>query len=150
MAKSGSSLKLNRAADYAIRAMIHLARQPEGSRTMLPEMADAIDAPVSFLSKILQKLCRAGLVVSSRGQSGGFEMVAAGRVATISSVIAAVDGPIRLNSCLAEGKPCNRQVHCPAHPVWESAQQAILNALNTQTIAMMATQGAPPKTACKE
>ena len=54
MAKSGSSLRLNRAADYAIRAMIQLARMPEKIRVMLPELAQAIDAPESFLSKILQ------------------------------------------------------------------------------------------------
>jgi Rrf2 family protein len=150
MAKSGSSLKLNRAADYAIRAMIQLARLPENSRVMLPELARAIDAPVSFLSKILQSLCRAGMVVSSRGQSGGFEMLPAGRAATISSVIAAVDGPICLNSCLLLGKPCNRRLHCPAHPVWETAQQALLHALDTQTIAMMAALHAPALPDTKE
>ena len=142
MSKCGSSLKLNRSADYALRAMIQLARVPAGNRVMLPELARETAVPESFLSKILQSLCHAGLVVSSRGQAGGFEILPAGRTATISTVIAVTDGPIRLNACLVEGKPCVRRSQCPAHPVWESAQQALLNALDSQTIEALAAQ--PP------
>ena len=75
MGKSGTSLQLNRAADSAIRAMIHLAGFPENERLMLPELTRVTGAPESFLSKILQELCRRGMVISSRGQSGGFQIL---------------------------------------------------------------------------
>lgn len=144
MTKAGSSLQLNRAADYAIRAMIHLAGLPEGERLILPELARATGAPETFLSKVLQELCRAGMVVSCRGQAGGFEILEAGRIATIASVIAAVEGPICLNVCLAPSKICRRRASCPAHTVWAKAQSALLKVLDTQTISDLAADAASP------
>jgi Rrf2 family protein len=142
MVKFGSSLQLNRAADYAIRAMIYLAGLPENERLMLPELARVTGAPQSFLSKILQALCRGGMVTSSRGQSGGFEILPAGRNATIASVIAAVEGPIRLNACLVPKGLCVRKKDCPAQPVWASAQAALLKVLDSRTIADLVADAA--------
>jgi Rrf2 family protein len=140
MGQSGSSMQLTRAADYAVRVMIHLATLPPQERTLLPALAHATGTPESFLSKILQALCRAGFVASRRGQSGGFEIQAAGREASIRAVIEAIDGPICLNICLVSGASCNRKSFCPAHPIWAKAQEAMLGVLNTATVAEMAVQ----------
>ena len=138
MKKSGSSMQPTRAADYAIRALIHMAALPAGNRVMLPELAAATAAPETFLSKVLQALCRAGMVFSRRGKSGGFEILPKGRQATLSSVIAAVDSPIRLNACLVSGDSCDRKDECPAHRVWVKAQSAMLQALDEKTVADLA------------
>ena len=87
MRQSGSTMQLTRAADYAVRVMIHLAALPAKERAMLPALARATGAPQSFLSKVLQALCRAGFIASRRGQAGGFEMLPAGRKATVRTVI---------------------------------------------------------------
>ena len=79
MKRPNSSMQLTRAADYAVRVMIRLATQPAKERVSLPELAEATDAPESFLSKVLQALSRAGLISSRRGQSGGFEISPRGR-----------------------------------------------------------------------
>ena len=140
MGKSGSSMQMTRAADHAIRALVHLAGLPSGERVMLPALARITGAPDSFLSKVMQALCRAGLVASRRGQSGGFEILQRGRDATISSVVAAVDSPIRLNLCLLPGRSCDRKEECPVRPVWARAQAAMLRVLDARTIADFATQ----------
>ena len=142
MSKLGSSLQINRSADYAIRALLHLAGVTEGERTLLPELAKSISAPESFLSKILQELCRAALVASSRGHSGGFAILPAGRNATIRSVIEAIDGPVRLNLCLPGKDFCEKRGNCPAHGVFVKAQLALLTALDAQTISDLAGVGA--------
>jgi len=142
MRRSGNSLQLIRAADYGIRALVHLAGLPEGGRMLLPELARATGVPPSFLSKVLQELCHAGFVASFRGQAGGFAILENGRRATVSAVIAAVDSPIRLNLCLAPGRSCDRKADCPAHPVWVRAQMALLRVLDAQTIADLATESA--------
>ena len=141
MKKSGSPMQPTRAADYAIRALIQLATLPAGNRVMLPELAAATAAPETFLSKILQSLCRAGMVTSHRGKLGGFEILLKGRRATLSSVIAAVDSPIGLNACLVSGDSCDRKDDCPAHRVWARAQAAMLQALDEKTIADLAADG---------
>jgi DNA-binding IscR family transcriptional regulator len=65
MERLSSSMQLTRGADYAVRALIHLAGLPRGSRIMLPALARITEAPDDFLYKILQALRRAGFV--SRG-----------------------------------------------------------------------------------
>ncbi len=145
MGQSGSTMQLTRAADYAVRVMIHLATLPAQERALLPALAGATGAPKSFLSKVLQALCRAGFIASRRGQSGGFEMLPAGREASIRTVIEAIEGPICLNLCLTTGVSCNRQSFCPAHPIWEKAQEAMLDVLNAATVADLADEAVGPR-----
>ncbi|MGA3371413.1 MAG: Rrf2 family transcriptional regulator [Terracidiphilus sp.] len=140
MEQSGSTMQLTRAADYAVRVTIHLATLPGPQRTLLPTLARATGAPLSFLSKVLQGLCRAGFVASRRGHSGGFEILPAGREASIRQIIEAIDGPICLNLCMVSGASCGRSSFCPAHPIWVKAQEAMLEVLNSATIADLAAQ----------
>jgi len=140
MPRASSTMQLTRAADYAVRVMIHLATLPPKERALLPSLARATGAPESFLSKVLQALCRAGFIASRRGQSGGFEILPAGRKASVRTVIEAIEGPICLNLCLVSGVFCNRKSLCPAHPVWAKAQEAMLGVLNTASVTDLALQ----------
>ncbi|MGD0910333.1 MAG: Rrf2 family transcriptional regulator [Terracidiphilus sp.] len=137
MRKTNSSMQLTRAADYGVRVMICLAAGAD-ARISLIELAHATNAPLSFLSKVLQALSRADLISSRRGQSGGFRMSNRGRAASMLDVIEAVDGKISLNRCLIAGKSCSRKHSCPAHPVWEDAQRAMLQVLGSAKIASLA------------
>lgn len=138
MKRANSSMQLTRAADYAVRVMIQLAKLPAHARASLSSLAGETGAPESFLSKVLQSLTRVGLIVSQRGQTGGFMITARGRRASMREVIEAIDGEICLNVCLMHGKSCPRKAHCPAHPVWERAQQAMLMVLSGASISAMA------------
>ena len=153
MRQAGSPMQLTRAADYGIRAMIHLASLPEGARARLPQISAATDAPPPFLSKVLQALIRARMVTSSRGTNGGFQALAPGRKASLRQLIEAIDGPISLNACVLAGDNCQRKAHCPAHPVWLRAQHAMMAILNATTFAELApppslAEPAPGLTQC--
>ena len=130
-------MQLTRAADYAVRVMIHLASQLDASVVSKSLLAKAAEAPESFLSKILQSLARAGLVQARRGVDGGFSLLPRGAQASLLDVVEAVDGPIALNVCLASY--CHRAAGCPAHRVWERAQSAMLSVLREAKIADMAS-----------
>lgn len=138
MEKCHSSMQLTRAADYAVRVMIHLAKMPRSARVSLPVLAAATGAPDSFLSKVLQSLTRARLVTSQRGPAGGFQMSASGRQVSMREVIEAIDGPMNLNVCLGNNQACPRKLWCPAHPVWVKAQEAVLDVLNEARITDVA------------
>jgi len=140
MKKTNSSMQLTRAADYAIRAMVHLAALPAHRRALLPALAEATGAPESFLSKVLQALSQAKLISSRRGQAGGFALLPAGCQASMRQVIEAIDGPLCLNVCLATERSCSRKIWCPAHPVWARAQEAMLGVLNVTLVADLAAQ----------
>lgn len=131
-------MQLTRAADYAVRVMIHLAGTPPGVRASRTELAGAAECPEQFLSKVLQSLTRAGLVVSHRGNTGGFELPRIHRNASLLEVVEAVEGPIRLNVCLTSDHACSRQSWCPAHGVWADAQQAMTGVLQGTSISELA------------
>jgi Rrf2 family protein len=131
-------MQLTRAADYAVRVMIHLAAQPEGAVVSKALLAKAAEAPESFLSKILQSLARAGLIQARRGTVGGFSLLPLGAGASLLGVVEAIDGPIALNLCLTSGVPCHRHSECAAHSVWVRAQAAMLAVLSEAKIAQLA------------
>ena len=135
-------MQLTRAADYAVRVMIHLAGLPPGTRISRSELSVAAECPEQFLCKVLQNLTRAGFVVSHRGNTGGFELEELHRTASILEVVEAVEGPIRLNLCLTSDHACTRQGWCPAHGVWAEAQSALLQVLRDATISFLADQAA--------
>ena len=131
-------MQLTRAADYAVRVMIHLAGLPPQTRTSRAELASAAECPEQFLSKVLQNLTRAGLVVSHRGNTGGFELAAIHRNATVLEIVEAIEGPLRLNLCLTADQACARQGWCPAHEVWVEAQVAMVAVLRSASIGVLA------------
>src|SRR3954449_4777664 len=128
-------MQLTRAADYAVRVMTHMAGLPPGTRTSRTELATAAGCPDQFLSKVLQDLTRAGLVISHRGNTGGFELPALHLNASILEIIEAVEGPLRLNVCLAHDHACERQGRCGAHAAWLRAQEAMTAILRDTSIA---------------
>lgn len=138
--KCNSSMQLTRAADYAVRVMIHLATLPPENRAFLPDLAEATAAPESFLSKVMQALARKQMITSRRGKRGGFAILPRGREANMREVIEAIDGPICLNVCLNGGRDCERKSWCPAHPVWARAQRAMIDVLMSVTVSAMAAK----------
>lgn len=131
-------MQLTRAADYALRVMIYLAGFPPGVRVSRTELAETTGCPEQFLSKVLQHLTRAGLVISHRGNSGGFELPEARAGASVLDVVQAVEGPLRLNLCLEHSEACERQSWCPVYSVWEQAQQAMNGVLSAASIRDLA------------
>jgi Rrf2 family protein len=130
-------MQVTRAADYAVRVMIHLASQPEGAIVAKKLLAEAAEAPPSFLSKILQALARAGLIQARRGVVGGYSLLPRGARASLLDVVESIDGPIALNVCVTSGTSCNRHAECAAHRVWLRAQSAMVAVLREAKIAEM-------------
>lgn len=133
-------MQLTRAADYAVRVMIHLASLPPGTRVQRNQLAESTGVPESFMSKVLQALVRARLISSRRGLDGGFELAAPAEQVSLLNVVEAIEGPIQLNFCLGSGESCDRQKTCAAHFVWAEAQAAMVAVLKKATIANLARQ----------
>lgn len=127
-------MQLTRAADYGVRVMMHLITQAAGTRASLTDLADAADVSPAFLSKVLQRLVRAGLLASRRGKRGGFEMMEKGRSASLYEVLEALDGLPALNVCLLDAGNCHRSPWCAAHTVWMDAQERMFDSLRQTPI----------------
>jgi Rrf2 family protein len=133
-------MQLTRAADYAVRVMVHLAGLPPGSRVQRSTLAEATGVPESFMSKVLQGLVRARLISSRRGVEGGFELAVVPEETSLLAVVEAVQGPIQLNHCLGAGESCERQAGCAVHEVWAEAQSTMREVLGASSLAELARQ----------
>jgi Rrf2 family protein len=90
-------MRVSTKSDYALRALIEIAiREASGERkaTSAEELGKAQDIPHGFLQAILADLRRAGIVVSQRGQAGGWRLARAASDVSVADVIRAVDGPL--------------------------------------------------------
>jgi len=136
------SMQITRATDYAVRIMVYLAMQPHERKVPLSELADAGEAPESFASKVLQRLALCGLVNSSRGRRGGFQLARRAETTSLLQVVEAMEGPLQINLCLSGEQTCDRKSWCAVHPIWARAQQAMLSVLRSASIADLAAQTA--------
>ncbi|HET7172803.1 MAG TPA: Rrf2 family transcriptional regulator [Nocardioidaceae bacterium] len=87
-------MRVSAKSDYALRALIEIARRPAGQLVSAEELGRLQDIPRGFLQAILADLRRSGLVVSVRGQSGGWRLAGEPDGVSVADVIRAVDGPL--------------------------------------------------------
>lgn len=130
-------MQINRATDYAVRVMIHLATLPPGSKAQLIALEHATGVRGSFLSKVMQRLVHAGLVTSHRGNGGGFCLRVDSDKTSFLEIIEAIEGPTHLNQCLAGGESCERKSWCGVHPIWERAQATLRDVLASVSIGQL-------------
>ncbi|MBL8101787.1 MAG: Rrf2 family transcriptional regulator [Anaerolineales bacterium] len=136
-------MQITRQADYAVRAVLHLARNGEG-RTATSTIAEEQRIPPSFLAKIVSQLSIAGLLHTSRGARGGVTLARTPKEITLLEVIEAIDGPIQLNECVGDTGTCAFDADCPLRPVWCDAQEDLVKRLRGTNFADMVSNGKVP------
>jgi len=133
-------LQITREGEYAFRAVIYLASRPVGELSRVSDIAGAADIPSSYLSKIMRRLCAAGVVRSYRGPRGGFRLARPAESITLREAIEAVEGTISSNRHLGKKGRAGRTGEFILHPVWKQAQQSFLEVLGSRTIAELSRQ----------
>ncbi len=133
-------MKLTRASDYAIRGVVYMSMQPQGSIVVIPEVAREMDVPVGFLARIFQSLSRAGIVISHRGKKGGYSMARKPEEVTLRDVVEAVEGDIKLNICLDGYNACDRMSFCPVRKELANVQNDLVTSLGKTNFADLAVQ----------
>lgn len=143
-------MKLSRKSIYALRVLPHLARQSGGEPLSVAQLAETEDLPLKYLEQILSTLKKSGLLVSERGQSGGYSLRRSPETITLGDIIRALDGPLAPIPCASRTAP-HEDPECP-YPFEECwlrmlmlrVRDNISNVLDQETLADMArdVQGA--------
>lgn len=126
---------LSDAAEYALRAVVWLARNGDGPRTA-EQIAEGTRSTPGYLARVLQTLGRAGVVRAKRGVAGGFVLARDPRDLTILEIINLVDPLERIESC-----PLGLAEHadglCALHAHIDLAMSELQVAFGSMTIGQL-------------
>ncbi len=103
-------LRLTKSADYGLIALRHLALK-SGSASAR-DLARSHGIPPQLLAKVLQRLVKAGLLVSQHGIRGGYVLARDPCRISALEAIQAIEGPASLTSCTTVRGPCGQTPSC--------------------------------------
>src|SRR5213595_122902 len=133
------STMLSITSQYALRALSHLARQTEGA-VLGRDLAQSVEIPANYLSKVLLTLRNAGLVDTSRGSGGGYRLrKPAHEIHLIDVVELFEDISTTKPSCfLGSTRRCSASRPCTAHSTWQRVLAAYLGFLTSTPLSEIA------------
>jgi Rrf2 family protein len=137
-------MRVSAKSDYALRALIEMASRVDGRPVSAEELGRLQEIPHGFLQAILADLRRAGIVMSQRGQSGGWRMGRAAGDVSVADVIRAVDGPlVSVYGLRPEAVSYNETAEVLQH-VWIAARHSLRDVFEHVSIQQLA-DGKLPK-----
>jgi Rrf2 family iron-sulfur cluster assembly transcriptional regulator len=129
---------LRRNTDYALRAMIYLARHYEDGLVSARQVSERGDIPYQLTSKLLQKLHSAKLVESHMGPKGGFRLNRDLSKISLMEIIEAIQGKVNLSRCLLSNYVCPHQKNCNVRVKLAKLEISINSYLDSVTLAEIA------------
>ncbi|WP_416150144.1 RrF2 family transcriptional regulator [Salipaludibacillus sp. HK11] len=99
-------MKYSNATNYGLHTMVHLMLQPMGSTVGVQELAEMQQLSPTYLSKILTKLTKAGLIESTPGAKGGYKVSRTRHEISFLDVIKAIEGDTNLFDCSIHREGC--------------------------------------------
>ena len=133
-------LRLSKKADYALMAMKHLAQTQTGTSTSAREIAESYDIPIELMAKVLQKLVKNGLLVSTQGTRGGYLLKERPASISVADVVQVIDGPLTVTACSVDNSDCDQYNKCNIRdPLWQ-IRTRILDMLGMVSLAEIAAE----------
>lgn len=124
--------------DYAVRCMVYLKNNPDRV-SVLGDISSGTRIPTAFLSKILQKMIKRGLVRSRKGKKGGFILAKDPDKISVYNIMQAVCGceTVMRVVCNKTDSPCNFLKTCRIHGVWEDLGKIIKMILESRKLSQL-------------
>lgn len=130
----------SKACEYAIKSSIYIAQNSiAGKRVSVKIVAKAVDAPEAFTAKILQQLCREGIMESIRGKQGGFIFTEEKmREVKIFDIVKIIDGEGILYHCGLGLKECSDSNPCPVHDTYKVIKENLMTMVKKYSLKDLA------------
>lgn len=138
-------MRITSSIEYATRLMVTLAAEHGAAPVPAERLAELDNVPADYVSQILVKLRRAGLVTSHRGSAGGYSLSRGPSEITVAQVVRAVDGAVFEETCeryTAGTKDCRHQGQCAISPVWTKLGELVTGYFESVTLAKILEQKA--------
>ncbi|MBQ4479303.1 MAG: Rrf2 family transcriptional regulator [Victivallales bacterium] len=128
------SIKISARTRYGLRILLDLAIHGNGVQRSVKDIAQSQQISDKFISLIVVKLHRGGLIKTTRGIHGGLTLVKNPANIRLLDVVELMEGPVNLLDCLEPSATCNRMEHCAARKIWGSVNQKLVDALADVTL----------------
>ena len=137
----------SKSTEYALRAIIYLAQKSSVDHKIgITELSEAIDSPRSFTAKILQKLTKDNLLISSvTGPSGGFFLTDQSKKKSLHHVLTLLEDEGIITGCILGLKECSEKNPCPMHGEYKKIKPQLLDMLDNKTILELAKDMKDPR-----
>jgi len=129
-------MKLSTKGRYGSRAALELANRYGCGLVMVRQIAESQDISMRYLEHILNALRASGLVKSTRGAKGGYELARQPGEITLGEIIRSLEGPMNIVPCLADDS-CERKPTCVMYEVWKKIKESIDKVLDSITLEDM-------------
>ncbi len=129
-------MEISRKTDYALRMMACLTLS-DNKLVSVKQAAEENGVPYSFARSIQHDLVRAGLIESIRGSRGGMRLKVDPQEVTLLDIVVAIQGPVKIATCERsgpDGSMCGRVTGCPFHPIWNGANQLLVEYFGSVTL----------------
>ncbi len=130
-------VRISRLTDYATVLLAVLAAQPERVQTATA-LAEQTHIASPTVSKLLKQLQRAGLVISTRGLHGGYQLARPATQISAAAILDALEGPVALTDCSVAHGHCEIEGSCRVGRVWQRLNLAIRRSLFDVNLAQLA------------
>lgn len=138
-----SSIMISKTAEYALRAVLFLARRPDDRLVRATDVAEGLGVPANYLSKILHTLARDGILVSERGPNGGFGLAVPAQGIPLSRVVELFDDLGPRQECLLGRPRCRDDDPCVAHTRWKETFDRVTEFFRETMVADLLGPNAP-------
>jgi FeS assembly SUF system regulator len=136
-------LRISRLTDYATVLLAALAGEPARVQTATA-LAERTHIAAPTVSKLLKQLQRTGLVTSTRGLHGGYQLARPATQISAAAILDALEGPMALTDCAAGHGNCEIEQSCGVSRVWQRLNLAMRRALYDVSLAQLAGLDAAP------
>jgi Rrf2 family protein len=123
---------LSQTAEYALRTVLFLADSDDVAR--VEEIARRLGVPRNYLSKTLHRLAQEGVLRSTRGKGGGFQLAVPPDQLKLLRVVAPFDDISGERRCLLGRPQCSDRNPCPAHHQWGAVSERVTAFFRDRTV----------------
>jgi FeS assembly SUF system regulator len=134
-------LRISKLTDYGTVVLACLAAVP-GQRLTATEVAERTRLGLPTVSKLLKCFHRAGLLTSTRGARGGYQLARPAAAISAAAIIDAIEGPVAITECSGEHSTCAHEVSCSTGSAWQHINGAIRRSLDEISLAQLSGQEA--------
>lgn len=128
-------MKISTKGRYALRLMIDLGEHQNAGYVTLKDIASRQNISKKYLEQIIPVLNKSGLLKTSRGFQGGYQLARAPKEYTVGEILRLTEGNLAPVSCLdCDVNNCERAGNCPTLNMWKGLYEVIIKYLDSVTL----------------